>query len=72
MQGFIVFQFENRYQEAREYLAKKLNKGELKYEWTVVGAASGKGDGSDGGKKGVEACVDGLLGLYEGKNVGKT
>ncbi|KAH8082201.1 hypothetical protein HD553DRAFT_67402 [Filobasidium floriforme] len=65
MQGFIVFQFAERYDEGREYLSKLLKDGKLKYEWTVVG------DGKDK-LKGVEACVDGLQGLYEGRNVGKT
>lgn len=66
MQGFIVFQFAPRYDEARTYLGKLIKEGKLQYEWTVVG------DGSRGGKKGVESCVEGLLGLYEGKNTGKT
>jgi hypothetical protein len=65
MQGFIVFQFAERYDEGREYLSKLLKDGKLKYEWSVVG------DGKDK-LKGVEACVDGLQGLYEGRNVGKT
>lgn len=65
MQGFIVFQFAQRYEEGREYLSKLLKDGKLKYEWTVVGDAKDN-------LKGVEACVDGLQGLYEGRNVGKT
>jgi NADPH-dependent curcumin reductase CurA len=65
MQGFIVFQFADRYEEGRKYLSSLLKQGKLKYEWTVVGDGSGK-------EKGVEACVDGLQGLYEGRNVGKT
>lgn len=65
MQGFIVFQFAERYNEGREYLAGLLKQGKLKYEWTVVGDGKEK-------KRGVEACVEGLQGLYEGKNVGKT
>jgi len=65
MQGFIVFQFADRYEEGRKYLSNLLKQGKLKYEWTVVGDGSGK-------EKGVEACVDGLQGLYEGRNVGKT
>ena len=65
MQGFIVFQFAERYDEGRKYLSKLLKDGKLKYEWTVVGDGSGK-------DKGVEACVDGLQGLYEGRNLGKT
>jgi NADPH-dependent curcumin reductase CurA len=65
MQGFIVFQFAQRYDEGREYLSKLLKDGKLKYEWSVVGDAKDK-------LKGVEACVDGLQGLYEGRNVGKT
>lgn len=46
-------------------MAGLLKQGKLKYEWTVVGDGKEK-------KRGVEACVEGLQGLYEGKNVGKT
>lgn len=69
MQGFIVFQYANRYAEARSYIADLQQQGKLKFEWSVVGDPKGN---EKGGKRGVEACVDGLLGLYEGKNTGKT
>lgn len=65
LQGFIVFQFADRYEEARTYLAKLLREGKIKYEWSVVGEGQGK-------EKGVEAAQEGLKGLYEGRNVGKT
>lgn len=65
MEGFIVFQFYKRYPEARKYMAEKLHSRALKYDYTVLG-------NDKSGKRGVEACVDGLAGLYEGKNTGKT
>ena len=42
MQGFIVFQFAQRYDEGREYLSKLLKDGKLKYEWSVVGDSKDK------------------------------
>lgn len=65
LEGFIVFQFYKRYPEGRKFMAQKLKSGELKYDYTVLGKELD-------GKRGVEACVDGLIGLYEGKNTGKT
>lgn len=46
-------------------MAEKLHSRALKYDYTVLG-------NDKSGKRGVEACVDGLAGLYEGKNTGKT
>jgi NADPH-dependent curcumin reductase CurA len=57
LQGFIVFDYANRYQEGREVLAQMLKDGKLRYKYTYV-------DGLDG-------CVEGLKGLFDGKNEGK-
>lgn len=59
MQGFVVFDFEHRYGEARKQLAQWLSEGKLKRKETVV-------------KGGIGMAEEALLGLFEGRNTGKT
>jgi len=58
MEGFVVFDFANRYAEAARELAGWLSSGELKAREDVV-------------EGGVEAFPDTLLRLFKGDNVGK-
>jgi len=59
MQGFVVFDFEHKYAEARKQLAQWLAEGKLKRRDTIV-------------KGGIGKAEEALLGLFEGKNTGKT
>jgi NADPH-dependent curcumin reductase CurA len=58
MQGFVVFDFEKKYPEARRELAKWLSEGKLKRKETIV-------------KGGISKAEEALVGLFEGKNTGK-
>jgi hypothetical protein len=58
MQGFIVFDFADKYAEARKQLAQWLSEGKLKRKETVI-------------KGGITKAEDALVGLFEGKNTGK-
>jgi NADPH-dependent curcumin reductase CurA len=58
MQGFIVFDFLERYGEARKQLAQWLSEGKLKRKETVV-------------KGGLSQAESALLGLFKGQNMGK-
>lgn len=58
LQGFIIFDYEKRFPEARKDLTAWLNSGKLKrQEWIVEG--------------GVEKAEEGLRGLFAGNNLGK-
>jgi NADPH-dependent curcumin reductase CurA len=57
MQGFVVFDFEDKYPEARKQLAQWLSEGKLKRKETIV-------------KGGLVKAEDALVGLFEGKNMG--
>jgi NADPH-dependent curcumin reductase CurA len=59
MQGFVVFDFESKYGEARKELAKWLSEGKLKRKETIVSG-------------GIEKAEQALVGLFEGKNTGKS
>jgi NADPH-dependent curcumin reductase CurA len=59
IEGFIVFDYEKRYQEGREAIGRMMRDGKLRYRYHFV-------------EGGVDACVDGLKGLFEGANQGKT
>jgi NADPH-dependent curcumin reductase CurA len=59
MQGFVVFDFEHRYGEARKQLAQWLSEGKLKRKEMIV-------------KGGIGKAEEALLGLFEGRNTGKT
>ncbi|KAF2831757.1 NAD(P)-binding protein [Ophiobolus disseminans] len=59
MQGFVVFDFEDKYAEARKQLAQWLSEGKLKRKETIV-------------KGGIGKAEEALVGLFEGKNTGKT
>jgi NADPH-dependent curcumin reductase CurA len=58
MQGFIVFDYEKRYDEARRQLAQWLGEGKIKRQETVV-------------KGGIERMPEALGMLYEGGNTGE-
>jgi NADPH-dependent curcumin reductase CurA len=58
MQGFVVFDFEHKYTEARKQLAQWLSEGKLKRKETIV-------------KGGIGKAEEALVGLFEGKNTGK-
>ncbi|KAL5113766.1 hypothetical protein ACEQ8H_008340 [Pleosporales sp. CAS-2024a] len=59
MQGFIVFDYEHKYAEAKKQLAQWLSEGKLKRQETIV-------------KGGILKAEEALVGLFEGKNIGKT
>jgi NADPH-dependent curcumin reductase CurA len=57
IEGFLVFDFETRYDEATERLAELVQAGDLAYRETVT--------------EGFENAPDALIGLFEGENIGK-
>lgn len=59
MQGFIVFDFEDRYPEARKELSRWLEEGKLQRKETII-------------KGGLKAAEQALLDLYKGVNTGKS
>ncbi|CAK9783330.1 NAD(P)-binding protein [Cutaneotrichosporon oleaginosum] len=59
MEGFIAFDYEKRYPEARAYLADLAKKDQLKYSYYVVGG-------------GLDGCAPALQDMFSGKNFGKT
>jgi NADPH-dependent curcumin reductase CurA len=58
MQGFIVFDYKDKYAQARRELARWLSEGKLKRKETIV-------------KGGLQNAEQALVGLFEGKNTGK-
>lgn len=58
MQGFIVFDYEKQYSEARKQLAQWLSEGKLKRKETIV-------------KGGLLKAEQALVDLYNGVNTGK-
>lgn len=59
MQGFIVLDYTEKWPEARKELAQWLSEGKLKRKETVIKGGISKAEGA-------------LVGLFEGKNTGKT
>lgn len=59
MQGFVVFDYAHKYAEARRELAQWLSEGKLKRKETVI-------------RGGISKAEEALVGLFEGKNTGKT
>jgi NADPH-dependent curcumin reductase CurA len=59
MEGFIVFDYEKQYPEARQELAQWLAEGKLKRNTTIV-------------QGGILKAEEALLGLFQGKNTGKS
>jgi len=57
VEGFLIFDYEGRYEEANERLASWISDGELTYEETV--------------SEGIESAPEAFIGLFEGENVGK-
>lgn len=58
VKGFIVMDYEDRYPEAQQNLAKWLSTGQLKRREYIV-------------EGGIEKAEEGLQALFEGKNLGK-
>jgi NADPH-dependent curcumin reductase CurA len=59
MEGFIVFDYEKQYPEARQELARWLEEGKLKRNATIV-------------QGGILKAEEALLGLFQGKNTGES
>lgn len=57
MGGFLAFDYENRYDEAVDYLAPLVRSGELRYREEIL--------------DGLEAAPGSIADLYKGKNLGK-
>lgn len=57
IQGFLVSDYEDRYAEGVQRLARWVNSGDLQYEETV--------------NEGIENAPEAFLGLFEGVNIGK-
>jgi NADPH-dependent curcumin reductase CurA len=57
MQGFVVFDFANKYAEARKELMQWLSEGKIKRKETIV-------------EGGITKAEEALVGLFEGKNTG--
>jgi NADPH-dependent curcumin reductase CurA len=57
MQGFVIFDHEDRYEEAVRQLRAWIDEGRLRYIEEIL--------------DGIEACPDALAGLYRGENLGK-
>jgi len=58
MQGFIVFDYEKQYPEARKEIAQWLEEGKLQRKETII-------------KGGLKAAEQALLDLYKGVNTGE-
>lgn len=65
VEGFIAMDYASRYSEGRAYLATLVQKGQMKYDYTVL--APNKGE-----KDGLGRCTEGLELMFAGKNYGKT
>jgi len=57
MQGFLVFDYQHRYEDAIGRLAGLVRAGRLKYREDIL--------------DGIESCPDAVAGLYRGENLGK-
>ena len=57
VQGFLVWDFEPRFEQANRRLAEWVNSGKLQYRETVT--------------EGLENAPDAFIGLFEGENIGK-
>jgi NADPH-dependent curcumin reductase CurA len=58
MEGFIVFDYEKKYPEARKELAQWLSEGKIQRKETII-------------RGGLKAAEQGLVDLYKGINTGK-
>jgi NADPH-dependent curcumin reductase CurA len=57
MSGFLVFDYQHRYEEAIARLSEWVRKGQLRYREDI--------------QDGIEACPDSIAALYRGENLGK-
>lgn len=58
MQGFIVFDYVEKYAAGKKQLAEWLSEGKLRRKETII-------------KGGLKAAEEGLLQLFKGQNIGK-
>ena len=56
-EGFLVFQFANRFREGQQQMAQWIKEGKVKYQETIV--------------NGLEYAPTAFIGLFHGENVGK-
>lgn len=56
-EGFLVFEYENRYEEARRRIARWIDEGRVKYRETFV--------------DGLDKAPEAFIGLFHGDNIGK-
>jgi NADPH-dependent curcumin reductase CurA len=57
IQGFLVFDYQHRYEEAISRLGEWVRAGSLRYREDIL--------------DGLETCPDAIAGLYRGENLGK-
>jgi len=57
MAGFLIFDYQHRYEEAVARLADWVRAGRIQYREDI--------------SEGIEACPDAIAGLYRGENLGK-
>ncbi len=57
MQGFLIWDYEHRYNEAVTRLASWIRSGQLRYREEIL--------------EGIEQAPDAIAGLYRGENMGK-
>ena len=57
MQGFLIWDYEHRYNEAVTPLASWIRTGQLRYREEIL--------------EGIEQATDAIAGLYRGENMGK-
>jgi NADPH-dependent curcumin reductase CurA len=57
MQGFLIFDYQHRYEEAVARLAGWVREGRLRYREDLL--------------EGIESCPDAIAWLYRGENLGK-
>ena len=57
MAGFVIFDFQHRYEEAVAKLAAWVREGRLAFREDIL--------------DGIEACPDSIASLYRGENLGK-
>jgi NADPH-dependent curcumin reductase CurA len=55
--GFLIFDYQHRYEEAVARLADWVRAGRIQYREDI--------------SEGIEACPDAIAGLYRGENLGK-
>lgn len=57
IEGYVVFDFKDEFEDAKEHMAQWLNTGELTYKENLI--------------QGFDSIPDAFIGLFEGENIGK-